>query len=132
MYLALLGIVLLIFELFFTTFLIFPIGIGLILFDVLYGFTGLYVALFFAIGVPILLYYYIFSTSKSNSLSLGFKMPHHIEGEKGTVLKVLEDGYIVEVNGQQWRAISKQKLNKGDKVVVDKLESITAVVRKIE
>lgn len=55
-------------------------------------------------------------------------------GEKGIVIEDIspENGGIVKISGDTWRAISDQKISKDKYILVEKIKGITLVVKQVE
>lgn len=54
-------------------------------------------------------------------------------GEKGIVIEEIspENGGIVKISGDIWRAISDEKISKDEHILVEKIKGITLVVKHI-
>jgi len=55
-------------------------------------------------------------------------------GEKGVVIEDIspENGGIVKIGGDIWRAISDQKIGKNKHILVEKIKGVTLVVKQVE
>jgi len=55
-----------------------------------------------------------------------------IVGEKGIIVRPLTPEGQVSVHGEIWKAVSSEKLKKGDKVEVTAIEGMVLTVRRID
>ncbi len=53
-------------------------------------------------------------------------------GKVGRVVKVGEDHYLVELEGDRWIALSEEDLKPGDRVEVTEVDGVKLIVRKAE
>ena len=52
-------------------------------------------------------------------------------GKTGVVLKTKNDEYWIRVQGEIWKSQSSDKLEIGDKVVIDSVDGLSLIVRNI-
>ena len=52
-------------------------------------------------------------------------------GKTGVVLKTKNDEYWIRVQGEMWKSQSSDKLEIGDKVVIDSVDGLSLIVRNI-
>jgi membrane protein implicated in regulation of membrane protease activity len=57
--------------------------------------------------------------------------PESMIGEQGVVASIVSPHYWVKVRGELWRAKSNETLAVGDRVIVQKLESLTLQVERV-
>jgi len=136
---VLVGVALILLDYFLLTFLLFPVGLGLIVVGVLkqLGVNDLLAWLMFSLSV---VGGYIFSFHLKRKLKLEDKISDFPEvkgkigkvtGKEGNYYKVrFDDGLLGETT---WLALPKNdgKLNEGDKVVVEELKGNVLVVSKL-
>ena len=55
-------------------------------------------------------------------------------GEKGIVIEDIspDNGGIVNISGDIWRAISDQKISKNERILVEKIKGVTLVVKQTQ
>ncbi len=128
-----LGLVIIIWDLFVAG-IFYPIGVGLIVAGLFYYFyPSDLLALSMGIASTALTYYLTFKLVRSNyqKLTLSEEEIIGLKSKEGKVIKKLKNGYLVEIEGQEWSAISDQPLELGDKVKVVE-EGVVLKVRRIE
>nr|2EXD_A Chain A, nfeD short homolog [Pyrococcus horikoshii OT3] len=61
----------------------------------------------------------------------GGKYTFELKGKVGKVVKIAEDHYLVEVEGDKWIAYSDEKLSLGDRVMVVDVDGLKLKVKRI-
>jgi len=61
----------------------------------------------------------------------GGKYTFELKGKVGKVVKIAEDHYLVEVEGDKWIAYSDEKLSLGDRVMVVDVDGLKLKVKMI-
>ncbi|NPA22498.1 MAG: NfeD family protein [Candidatus Micrarchaeota archaeon] len=116
----LLGIAIIIWDIF-TAGIFYPIGVGLIIAGLVYlVYPSDLLAISTGLVGTILTYYFTFKLVRSNyeKLTLTTEEIIGLKNKVGRVIKVLKNGYLVEIDGQEWTARSEYPLKEGDKVIV--------------
>ncbi|NJF25672.1 NfeD family protein [Thermococcus sp. Bubb.Bath] len=131
--LLILGLLIILLDMMVTAFTT-PIGVTFAVLGILLGFgwgftESFVVALIFGVLAYILVGRYI----RKDVEDLGEKEKKYTfdpVGKRGRVVKVAEDHYLVELEGDKWIALSDEKLEVGDTVEVVKVDGVKLIVRK--
>lgn len=133
-FLLILGLLTILLDMMVTAFIT-PIGVAFATLGLLLGFgmsftEGFVIALIAAVISYILIGRYI----KKDVEDVGSrekKYTFELVGKRGRVVKVADDHYVVELEGDKWIAISDEKLNFGDIVEVKALDGIKLIVKRV-
>jgi membrane protein implicated in regulation of membrane protease activity len=133
-FLLILGLLIILLDMMVTAFIT-PIGVTFAVLGILLGFgwnftESFVVSLIFGVLAYILVGRYV----RKDVVDIGVKEKKYtfeLVGKKGKVVKVAEDHYLVELEGDRWIALSKDRLEVGDTVEVVKVDGVKLIVRKI-
>ena len=115
-----------------TNFELFAIGLGFLSLSAMTYFgVPLLVQLpvFFVVVGVVILVAYRFSSRESGPPPTAFT-PLSLRGKVGRVVKSDGSGYVVKVDGEEWRAESDEPLSVGDEVVVMDVVGVRLKVKK--
>ncbi|BAD85506.1 hypothetical membrane protein, conserved [Thermococcus kodakarensis KOD1] len=133
-FLLILGLLIILLDMMVTAFIT-PIGVTFAVLGILLGFgwnftESFVVALIFGVLAYILVGRYI----RKDVVDIGEKEKKYtfeLVGKRGRVVKVAEDHYLVELEGDNWIALSDDKLEVGDTVEVVKVDGVKLIVKKV-
>jgi membrane protein implicated in regulation of membrane protease activity len=133
-FLLILGLLIILLDMMVTAFIT-PIGVTFAVLGILLGFgwnftESFVVALIFGVLAYILVGRYI----RKNVVDIGEKEKKYtfeLVGKRGRVVKVAEDHYLVELEGDKWIALSDEELKVGDTVEVIKVDGVKLIVKKV-
>jgi membrane protein implicated in regulation of membrane protease activity len=133
-FLLILGLLIILLDMMVTAFIT-PIGVTFAVLGILLGFgwnftESFVVSLIFGVLAYILVGRYI----RKDVVDIGAKEKKYtfeLVGKKGRVVKVAEDHYLVELEGDRCIALSRDRLEVGDTVEVVKVDGVKLIVRKI-
>ena len=138
-WLIVLGIILIFFELLFgavSGFDIALIGLSLIAGGVVHYFTSSW-QMGIVITIGVILFYFAYFRKKARKKLLLGTQAIGIDSLLGKSALVIEDiskqksGQVL-LDGEIWRAVSRHSFKKGQEVVVDKIEGVSLTVNKLE
>jgi len=130
---SIIGIFIIIFDLFAGDVLLLPIGIGLIFYDISYVIFGneiisAFVSILTMIISTIMLKYI---DIKSKSLKSAEVYPYSLIGKTVKVERKNKDGlYYTSIEGDEWKLKCVEELNVGDEVEVVDIDGVSLVVKK--
>lgn len=133
-FLLILGLLIILLDMMVTAFIT-PIGVTFSVLGILLGFgwnftESFVVALIFGVLAYILVGRYI----RKDVVDIGAKEKKYTfdpVGKRGRVVKVGEDHYLVELEGDNWIALSDDRLEAGDTVKVIKVDGVKLIVKKV-
>ncbi|MBP1910858.1 NfeD family protein [Thermococcus stetteri] len=133
-FLLILGLLIILLDMMVTAFIT-PIGVTFAVLGILLGFgwnftESFVVALIFGVLAYILVGRYI----RKDVVDIGEKEKKYtfeLVGKRGRVVKVAEDHYLVELEGDKWIALSDEELKVGDTVEVIKVDGVKLIVKKV-
>ncbi len=130
-FIILFGIAILVLDVMITgIMMLFPFGVGLIVFGTLSAFTSFEISAVVSAVVTIALFIWAYYFSRSKELKSHVVLD--IIGKKGKIINKTKDGdfYIAKIGTEEWLADSEDKLAVGDSVRVERIDGVKAIVKK--
>ncbi len=115
-----------------TNFESFAVGVGFVSLSVMTYFGVpilVQVPVFFVVVSIVILLAYRFSKREEGPPPTAFT-PLSLKGRVGRVVEANGSGYVVKVNGEEWRAESDEPLTVGDEIVVMDVVGVRLKVKK--
>lgn len=132
-FLIFLGLVLIIVDVAVTgVTMLFPFGIGLLVFGVAVFYVDFWIAVVLSIVVTILSFVWAYYFSRSSDIQKHIVLD--VIGKKGKIINKTKDGdhYVAVIGTEDWLADSEEQLKVGDKVFVEKIEGVKVIVKKLK
>ncbi|WP_048147078.1 NfeD family protein [Pyrococcus abyssi] len=129
--LLILGLLIIILDMMVSAFIT-PIGIAFSVLGLLLLFkVNFYLSFVISLISAVLSYMAFARMIKRETRDIGReKYTFELKGKTGKVVKVSEDHYLVEVEGDRWIAYSDEELKVGDTIVVEDVDGVKLKVRK--
>ena len=128
------GLTVVFFEMIFPIMVFAPVGFGIVSIGILTYFgIKLEFAIIVGLLVTIALLKLLRDYVNKKTPDIGKKKyTFNLNGKKGKVVKVKEDHYLVELEGDTWIAYSDEELKVGDAIIVDYADGLKLYVRKLD
>ncbi|MDK2869892.1 MAG: hypothetical protein PWP39_1127 [Pyrococcus sp.] len=132
-FLLILGLLIILLDMMVSAFIT-PIGIAFVVLGLLQLFNVNFYLSFVLSLISAVISYMVFARIiKKETRDMGKgKYTFDLKGKEGKVVRISEDHYLVEVDGDTWIAYSEENLKPGDKVVVEDVDGLKLKVRKIK
>ncbi|WP_010480238.1 NfeD family protein [Thermococcus zilligii] len=132
-FLLILGLLIIVLDMMVVTFIT-PIGVAFATLGLLMGFGMNFMESFvLSLIAAVVAYIAVGRYIRRGVEDIGEKEGKYtfdLVGKVGKVVKVGEDHYLVELEGDRWIALSDEPLSPGDKVEVTAVDGVKLVVRK--
>lgn len=126
-----LGLLIILLDMMISAFIT-PIGIAFSVLGLLLLFNvNFYLSFIVSLISAVIAYMAFARVVRRETTDIGGEVHFELKGKVGKVVKIAEDHYLVEVEGDKWIAYSDEKLSLGDRVMVVDVDGLKLKVKRI-